>query len=143
MAGKISSARNSARSWASSARRNCWPRAGSITASNSSPARTISDFPKSAAETLRFWDREKILADTVWAIRKFRPDVIVTRFPPDDDKTHGHHTSSAILAQEAFKLAADPKKFPEQLKLVAAMATDAPVLERVAILLSRAQRALR
>ncbi|MEP6810712.1 MAG: PIG-L family deacetylase, partial [Chthoniobacterales bacterium] len=74
-------------------------------------------FSKSAAETLRIWDREKILADTVWAIRKFRPDVIVTRFPPDDDKTHGHHTASAILAQEAFKLAADPIKFPEQLKL--------------------------
>ncbi len=75
-------------------------------------------YSKSAAETLRIWDREKILADTVWAIRKFRPDVIATRFPPDDDKTHGHHTSSAILAQEAFQLAADPKKFPEQLKLV-------------------------
>ena len=75
-------------------------------------------FSKSAAETLRIWDREKILADTVWAIRKFRPDVIVTRFPPDDDKTHGHHTSSALLALEAFKLAADPKKFPEQLQTV-------------------------
>ncbi len=75
-------------------------------------------YSKSAAETLRIWDREKILADTVWAIRKFRPDVVITRFPPDDDKTHGHHTSSALLAQEAFKLAADAKKFPEQLKLV-------------------------
>ncbi len=75
-------------------------------------------YSKSAAETLRIWDREKILADTVWTIRKFRPDVIATRFPPDDDKTHGHHTASAILASEAFKLAADPKKFPEQLKFV-------------------------
>ncbi len=73
-------------------------------------------YSKSAAETLRFWDRDKILADTVWAIRQFRPDVIVTRFPSDDDKTHGHHTASALLAQEAFKLAADPKKFPEHLK---------------------------
>ncbi|MDQ3118320.1 MAG: PIG-L family deacetylase, partial [Verrucomicrobiota bacterium] len=75
-------------------------------------------FSKSSAETLRIWDREKILADTVWAIRKFRPDVIVTRFPADDDKTHGHHTASAQLAQEAFKIAADPKRFPEQLKFV-------------------------
>ncbi len=75
-------------------------------------------YSKSAAETLRIWDREKILADTVWAIRKFRPDIIVTRFPPDDDKTHGHHTASALLAQEAFKLAADPQKYPEQLKFV-------------------------
>ena len=75
-------------------------------------------FSKSSAETVRIWDRDKILADTVWAIRQFRPDVIVTRFPADDDKTHGHHTASAQLAQEAFKIAADPKRYPEQLKFV-------------------------
>ena len=51
----------------------------------------------------------------VWVIRKFRPDVIVTRFSPEDNLTHGHHTASAIFAQEAFKAAADPKRFPEQL----------------------------
>jgi LmbE family N-acetylglucosaminyl deacetylase len=72
-------------------------------------------FSKSAPETLRIWDREKILADVVWAIRKWKPDVIITRFSPEDDKTHGHHTSSAILAREAFTAAADPKRFPEQL----------------------------
>jgi LmbE family N-acetylglucosaminyl deacetylase len=75
-------------------------------------------FSKSAAETLRIWDRDKILADIVWTIRRFRPDVIVTRFSPDDDKTHGHHTASAILAREAFQAAADPKRFPEQLAIV-------------------------
>lgn len=75
-------------------------------------------FSKSAEETQRIWDREKILADVVWTIRKFRPDIIVTRFPLEDDRTHGHHTSSAQLAQEAFKAAADPKRFPEQLKFV-------------------------
>lgn len=75
-------------------------------------------FSKSSAETLRIWDRDKILADTVWAIRKFRPDIIVTRFPADDDRTHGHHTASAQLAAEAFTKAADPKQFPEQLKFV-------------------------
>src|SRR5882724_4566142 len=75
-------------------------------------------FSKSAAETLKIWDREKILADVVWTIRKWKPDVVVTRFSPDDDKTHGHHTSSAILAREAFTAAADPKRFPEQLALV-------------------------
>jgi len=75
-------------------------------------------FSKSAEETLRIWDREKILADVVWTIRRFRPDVILTRFPPDDDKTHGHHTASALLAREAFTAAADPKRFPEQLKFV-------------------------
>jgi LmbE family N-acetylglucosaminyl deacetylase len=75
-------------------------------------------FSKSSVETLRIWDREKILGDVVWTIRKFRPDIIVTRFPADDDKTHGHHTASAQLAAEAFTAAADPKRFPEQLKLV-------------------------
>ena len=75
-------------------------------------------FSKSVGETLRIWDREKILADTVWVIRKFRPDVVVTRFALEDDATHGHHTASAQLAQEAFRAAADPKRFPEQLKFV-------------------------
>ncbi|PZR76195.1 MAG: LmbE family protein [Chthoniobacterales bacterium] len=75
-------------------------------------------FSKNAAETLRIWDRDKILADIVWTIRRFRPDVIVTRFSPDDDKTHGHHTASAILAREAFQAAGDPKRFPEQLAFV-------------------------
>src|SRR5205085_7496331 len=75
-------------------------------------------FSKSAAETLRIWDRDKLLADIVCTIRRWKPDVIVTRFSPDDDKTHGHHTASAILAREAFQAAADPKRFPEQLALV-------------------------
>ncbi len=75
-------------------------------------------YSKSVDETLRIWDREKILADTVWVIRKFRPDVVVTRFAPDDNATHGHHTASAQLAVEAFRAAADPKRFPEQLSLV-------------------------
>src|SRR3954470_22927916 len=71
-------------------------------------------FSKSAPETLKIWDREKILADVVWTIRKWKPDVVVTRFSPEDDKTHGHHTSSAILAREAFTAAAAPKRFPGQ-----------------------------
>ena len=75
-------------------------------------------FSKSATETLRIWDRDKILADIVWTIRRWKPDVIVTRFSPDDDKTHGHHTASAILAREAFQAAGDPKRFPEQLAFV-------------------------
>ncbi|MGZ4966958.1 MAG: PIG-L family deacetylase [Chthoniobacterales bacterium] len=75
-------------------------------------------YSKSVGETLRIWDREKILADVVWVIRKFRPDVIVTRFALEDDVTHGHHTASAQLAHEAFNAAADPTKFPEQLKFV-------------------------
>jgi LmbE family N-acetylglucosaminyl deacetylase len=75
-------------------------------------------FSKTADETLHIWDHDKILADVVWVIRNFRPDVIVTRFSPEDEKTHGHHTASAILAREAFSAAADPNRFPEQLAFV-------------------------
>ncbi len=73
-------------------------------------------FSKSPEEALRFWGHDKILSDVVWVIRKFRPDVIITRFPTTGEGGHGHHTASAILAEEAFDAAADPAKFPEQLK---------------------------
>ena len=73
-------------------------------------------FSKSAAEALRIWDKEKILSDVVWVIRKYQPDVIIKRFPPDKRAGHGHHAASSILAQEAFTAAADPTKFPEQFK---------------------------
>src|SRR5437588_10745043 len=75
-------------------------------------------FSKTAEETLRIWNHDKILADVVWVVRNFRPDVMVTRFSPDDHLTHGHHTASAILAQEAFTAASDPNRFPEQLAFV-------------------------
>ena len=75
-------------------------------------------FSKTADETMHIWDHDKILADVVWVIRNFRPDVIVTRFSPEDQKTHGHHTASAILAREAFSAAANPNRFPEQLAFV-------------------------
>ncbi|MCI4667804.1 MAG: PIG-L family deacetylase [Bacteroidia bacterium] len=77
-------------------------------------------YSKTHDETLEIWDKEKVLADVVWAIRKFRPDVIITRFatPEKGGGGHGHHTSSAILAHEAFDLANDPNAFPEQLKYV-------------------------
>ncbi len=71
-------------------------------------------YSKSADETLRIWGRDEVLADVVLAIRRFQPDIIVTRFttkPPN----HGHHTASALLAEEAFAAAADPSRFPEQL----------------------------
>ena len=73
-------------------------------------------FSKTTDETLRIWDKEKILSDVVWVIRKFQPDVIMTRFPPDNRAGHGHHSASAVLAREAFDAAADPTRFPEQFK---------------------------
>src|SRR5438094_832093 len=75
-------------------------------------------FSKTADETMRIWNHDKILSDVVWVVRKFRPDVIVTRFSPEDQLTHGHHTASAILAGEAFSAAGDPNRFPEQLAFV-------------------------
>ncbi|GAB2807015.1 hypothetical protein GCM10027043_02420 [Ferruginibacter profundus] len=75
-------------------------------------------FSKSPEEALRIWGHDKILSDVVWVIRKFKPDVIITRFPTTGEGGHGHHTASAILAGEAFDAAADPTKFPEQLKYV-------------------------
>jgi LmbE family N-acetylglucosaminyl deacetylase len=73
-------------------------------------------FSKGPKETLAIWDHDLILADVVWNIRRFQPDVIITRFPTTGEGGHGHHTASAILAGEAFTAAADPSKFPEQLK---------------------------
>ena len=73
-------------------------------------------FSKSYEQTLAKWDRQGVLSDVVRVIREFRPDVLVTRFPPEPGGTHGHHTASTVLALEAFKLAGDAAAFPEQLK---------------------------
>ncbi len=70
-------------------------------------------YSKSAEETFKVWGKEEVLSDVVGAFRRFRPDVVITRFstkPPN----HGHHTASALLAAEAFAAAADPARFPEQ-----------------------------
>ena len=75
-------------------------------------------YSKNPKETLEIWDHQKILADVVWVIRKFRPDIIVCRFPTNGKGGHGHHTSSALLASEAFELSADSSKFKEHLKYV-------------------------
>ena len=70
-------------------------------------------FSKDYRETLNIWDKQEVLSDIVRVIREFRPDVIITRFSPVPGGTHGHHTASTVLALEAFKLAGDPKAFPE------------------------------
>lgn len=75
-------------------------------------------FSKSTDEAVRTWGQNKVLADVVWMIRKFQPDVIITRFPPDSRAGHGHHSASGFLAEEAFKIANDPNQFPEQLAYV-------------------------
>lgn len=74
-------------------------------------------YTKTSEEALSVWNREKILSDIVWVIRKFQPDVMLTRFGPNINQAfHGQHAAATILALEAFKAAADPNQFPEQLK---------------------------
>lgn len=78
-------------------------------------------YSKDPFETLNVWDKDDVLADVVWNIRRFRPDVIITRFDTalvPGGNMHGHHTASARLAMEAFDIANDPAAFPEQLKYV-------------------------
>lgn len=76
-------------------------------------------YSKNAEETLKIWNEQEVLSDVVWAIRKFQPDVIINRFDhTTSGRTHGHHTSSAILSFEAFDKTADPAIFPEQLEYV-------------------------
>lgn len=75
-------------------------------------------YSKNPDETLQNWDKSKVLADVVWAIRRFQPDIVITRFNTTPGITHGHHTTSAILAEEAFELAGKEDAFPEQLNLV-------------------------
>ena len=73
-------------------------------------------YSKTAQETFNYWGKEKILADIVWVIRKFRPDVLMSRFTAENSGGHGHHIASGLLVKEAFTAAADPNQFPEQLK---------------------------
>ena len=76
-------------------------------------------YSKNPDETLQIWDKNQVLSDVVWAIRKFQPDVIINRFDHrSPGTTHGHHTASALLSVEGFELANNPNYFPEQLNLV-------------------------
>ena len=76
-------------------------------------------YSKNPDETLQIWDKNEVLSDVVWAIRKFQPDVIINRFDHrSPGTTHGHHTASALLSLESFDLANDATAFPNQLKWV-------------------------
>lgn len=80
-------------------------------------------YSKNPEETLNIWNRDSVLADMVWVIRKFQPDVIICRFPTTGEGGHGHHTTSAILAEEAFEAASDSNRFKSQLKYVSVWKT--------------------
>ena len=73
-------------------------------------------YSKDYRETLRIWDHQRVLSDVVRVIRTFQPDVVIAGFSTNQTPgQHGHHVASAVLAGEAFKLAGDPKAFPDQL----------------------------
>jgi hypothetical protein len=74
-------------------------------------------YSKSPEETFQKWGgHDTALGDMVRVIRTFRPDVLVARFSGTDRDGHGHHQASAMLTREAFRAAADPNRFPEQIR---------------------------
>ena len=73
-------------------------------------------YSKTSKESLEFWDEDQILYELVWIIRKFKPDVIITRFNQTSGITHGHHTASSILANKAFLISGNPDIYPDQLE---------------------------
>lgn len=76
-------------------------------------------YSKNPDETLAIWDKDQVLNDVVYVIRKFQPDVIINRFDArSPGTTHGHHTSSAMLSLEAFDKVSDAAIYPNQLELV-------------------------
>lgn len=76
-------------------------------------------YSKHPNETFNIWNKEEVLSDVVWAIRKFKPDVIINRFNHrTPGSTHGHHTGSAMLGMEAFDLTNDPNVYSDQLQYV-------------------------
>ncbi len=66
-------------------------------------------YSKTSEESFRLWPRDEILADVVWVIRKYRPQVVVSVFPPDERAGHGQHQVAGMLAHEAFEIAGDPR----------------------------------
>ncbi|HEY6928678.1 MAG TPA: PIG-L family deacetylase [Thermoanaerobaculia bacterium] len=70
-------------------------------------------FSKSLSESLHFWPKEEILKDAVRIIRRFRPQVVFATFTGTDRDGHGQHQESGVVAREAYRLAGDPKAYPE------------------------------
>ena len=71
-------------------------------------------FSKTAEETLSKWGHEAMLEDVTGFIRRWRPDIIISRFQGKPMDGHGHHQAVGLLAREAYRAAADPGRFPEQ-----------------------------
>ncbi len=76
-------------------------------------------FSKTYQETFKHWPQDQLVRDAVWVMRKFRPDVVICRFPPNTMAGHGQHAASAIVAAMAFKKAGDKAQYADQLKTYA------------------------
>ncbi len=70
-------------------------------------------FSKSQPETFEKWGREAVLSDFVRIIRRFRPDILISRFSGTPRDGHGHHQAAGTLTIEAFRAVGDPNRFPE------------------------------
>jgi len=75
-------------------------------------------YSKTPAETFRIWKKDAVFSDLVWVIRKFQPDLIITRFSPEPSKTHGHHAASAMLAVQSMEVLTDTNAFYDQFPMV-------------------------
>lgn len=76
-------------------------------------------YSKHPDETFDIWNKEQVLSDLVYVIRKFQPDVIINRFDHrSPGTTHGHHTASAMLSVEAFDLAGNASAYSNHLNMV-------------------------
>ena len=61
-------------------------------------------YSKNPEETFDFWEKDKILNQTIDRIKEFKPDIIINRFNvASSGRTHGHHTASAVISNLAFK----------------------------------------
>ncbi len=75
-------------------------------------------YSKTPDETFKIWKKKKVMHDLIYVIRKFQPDLIITRFNATPGTTHGHHTASAMLANEVIELSTDTNEAYEQLPYV-------------------------
>jgi LmbE family N-acetylglucosaminyl deacetylase len=69
-------------------------------------------FSKTADETRKHWPQDSVLNDVMMVMRAFRPHIIITTFSGTPRDGHGHHQISAIVAKQAYQLAADTTRFP-------------------------------
>lgn len=72
-------------------------------------------FSKTQEESFAKWGHDRVLYDAVLAVRKARPQIILSTFAGAPSDGHGQHQVSGEIAQEAFKAAGDPRVFPDQL----------------------------